>query len=84
MAHTTQVDWERPLDESTEGQLIQEYLNNAVAAGKTDGTYTGTHPIIRTWATTTDAQDWVNFMNSFNPPPAAAVVVDTVIAPAPK
>ena len=77
MAYTTQVNWERPLDESTEGLLIQEYLNNAIAAGKTDGTFTGTHPVIRTWTSQADAQSWVDFMNGLTPPPASAEVVVT-------
>jgi hypothetical protein len=77
MAYTTEVSWDRPLDESTEGLLIQEHLNAAIKAGTTDGSYTGTHPVIRTWTTAEAAQAWVDFLNTLTPPPSLAEVVTT-------
>ena len=77
MAYTTEVSWDRPLDENTEGPIIEVKLNTMIAEGKTTGAYTGTHPVIRTWTTEAAAQEWVDFMNTLTPPPTLAEVVVT-------
>lgn len=73
MAFITDVNWGRRL--TPEEKLLRDNKSDELkAAGLTDGIAV---PEIghRVWVTEQAAQDWIDFVNTFDPPPASAKVV---------
>jgi hypothetical protein len=77
MTISTLVSWPGPLGEAQTSQ-INSKIEEMVAAGKTDGILTHNPfseqpPIIvtRTWTTVVDAEEWVAFVEQWNPLSAA-------------
>ena len=75
MAITTTVVWGRNLTQAESAELNNQVAID-VAAGETDGTYTGNNMtgVIRTWISTDTANAWISFVNTFSPPPTSAIV----------
>jgi hypothetical protein len=78
MTIQTNVVWNRSLT-SEESTSLQAQLANDVAAGTTDGTFTGgpdntMNPVVRIWTTTDAANAWIAFLNTYSPAPVSATV----------
>lgn len=83
MEYKTEVTWgpQGTIDPTTAHQkkLFTEHLMAAIANKLTTNTnQVSNNPIIRTWATKEAAQEWVDLLNSFIPPPISAVVIGPV------
>jgi hypothetical protein len=73
MTISTLVSWPQPLGVAQMSQ-VNSKIAEMVAAGKTDGIFTHNPeteqpPIIitRTWTTVVDAEEWVAFVEQWNP-----------------
>ena len=80
MTVKTIINFGRRLNDEEYAQW-QDALNEALASGKAIGTheiivYEGQQAFSREWATTADAQGWIDFNSKFVPPPVTALVVE--------
>ena len=81
MTITTRASWTSPVEISTIDALDAK-VNLMVAAGQTDGIKVSTEnspvpgefTIDRTWVDTAAAQEWIDFLQPFNPVSAAIIV----------
>jgi hypothetical protein len=76
MTIKTKVTWsQNHTDEQVteiQNKLVTLMANNATNGLLQNDTFTGSS--IRTWNTVEAAEAWIEFLNTFTPPPASAVI----------
>jgi hypothetical protein len=75
----TDVVWGRPLSPTEAEEVLTKKAKYIVnGAHVTDGIWDGSRTWRRKtyWSSTDDARDFVEFLNTFNPPPVKAIVIE--------